>query len=185
MTSEASVPGALLTGLQFASNKHRHQRRKDAEASPYINHPIAVTYLLATTGEVSDIPTLTAAMLHDTIEDTQTTPEELEARFDAEVRHLVEEVTDDKRLDKQRRKQLQIEHAAGLSPGAKMTKLADLSCNLADIIENPPATWSMERRTDYIKWTERVLAGCRGVNDLLEQHYDQLLRRGQSSGFLT
>ena len=104
MTSEASVPGALLTGLQFASNKHRHQRRKDAEASPYINHPIAVTYLLATTGEVSDIPTLTAAMLHDTIEDTQTTPEELEAQFGAEVRHLVEEVTDDKRLDKQRRK---------------------------------------------------------------------------------
>ena len=74
MTSEASVPGALLTGLLFASNKHRHQRRKDGEASPYINHPIAVTYLLATTGEVSDIPTLTAAMLHDTIEDTQTTP---------------------------------------------------------------------------------------------------------------
>ena len=181
MTSEPSVPGELLRALRFASYKHRKQRRKDADASPYINHPIAVAELLATTGEVSDIATLSAAVLHDTIEDTETTSEELEAAFGAEVRHLVEEVTDDKSLEKQTRKQLQVEHAPGLSPGAKMIKLADLSCNLADIIENPPAKWSMERRSEYLSWTERVIAGCRGANDRLEQHYDQLLRRGRSA----
>ena len=131
--------------------------------------------------EVSDIATLSAAVLHDTIEDTETTSEELEAAFGAEVRHLVEEVTDDKSLEKQTRKQLQVEHAPGLSPGAKMIKLADLSCNLADIIENPPAKWSMERRSEYLSWTERVIAGCRSANDRLEQHYDQLLRRGRSA----
>ena len=87
MTSEPSVPGELLRALRFASYKHRKQRRKDADASPYINHPIAVAELLATTGEVSDIATLSAAVLHDTIEDTETTSEELEAAFGAEVRH--------------------------------------------------------------------------------------------------
>ena len=181
MTSEASIPGPLLTALQFASAKHRNQRRKDAERSPYINHPIAVAHLLATTGQVSDIATLMAAVLHDTIEDTETTPEELEAQFGAEVCRLVEEVTDDKGLEKQVRKQLQIEHAPGLSRGAKIIKISDLSCNLADIIENPPATWAKERRSDYLNWTERVIAGCRGVNDALERHYDQLLLQGRST----
>ena len=180
MNTEQSVPGTLLTALQFASAKHRNQRRKDADASPYINHPIAVAHLLATTGEVSDIATLTAAVLHDTIEDTKTTPEELEAEFGAEVRHLVEEVTDDKELGKHVRKQLQIEHAPGLSPSAKMIKLADLSCNLADIKDNPPATWSRERRSEYLDWTEQVIAGCRGVNSKLQQHYDQVLSEGRA-----
>ena len=184
MTSEASIPGPLLTALQFASAKHRNQRRKDADASPYINHPIAVAHLLATTGQVSDIATLMAAVLHDTIEDTETTPEELEAQFGAEVRRLVEEVTDNKGLEKQERKQRQIKHAPGLSRGAKIIKISDLSCNLADIIENPPAhpaKWSKKRRSDYLNWTERVIAGCRGVNDALERHYDQLLLQGRST----
>jgi len=121
-----------------------------------------------------------AAVLHDTIEDTETTPEELEAQFGAELRRLVEEVTDDKDLEKQARKQLQIEHAPKLSNGAKNIKISDLSCNLADIIENPPDTWTKERRLDYVNWTERVIAGCRGTNDALEWHYDQLLLRGRS-----
>ena len=180
MTSEASIPGPLLTALQFASAKHRKQQRKDTDRSPYINHPIAVAHLLATTGQVSEIAILMAAVLHDTIEDTETTPEELEAQFGAEVRRLVEEVTDDKDLKKQVRKKEQIEHAPKLSRGAKNIKISDLSCNLADIIENPPDTWTKERRSDYLNWTERVIAGCRGTNDALEWHYDQLLLRGRS-----
>ena len=159
MTTESSFPEPLLTALRFAANKHRDQRRKDEHESPYINHLIAVTHLLATTGGVSDITILTAAALHDTLEDTKTAPEELEATFSAEVRHLVEAVTDDKNLDKAVRKQLQIDHAPGLSPGAKMIKLADLSCNLADVIDKPPASWPRERRSDYLNWTQQVIAG--------------------------
>ena len=91
------------------------QRRKDKEASPYINHPIAVAHLLADTGGVNDLVTLMAAVLHDTIEDTETTAEELEAQFGRTVRKVVEEVTDDKSLEKAVRKQRQVDHAPHLS----------------------------------------------------------------------
>ena len=72
----------LLKAIEFASPKHSKQRRKDKDASPYINHPIAVTHLLADTGGVTDLMTLVAAVLHDTIEDTKTTAEELERSSD-------------------------------------------------------------------------------------------------------
>lgn len=77
MTAEPSVSRLLLAAVQFAAVKHKDQRRKDEEASPYINHPVSVANLLASTGSVADIEVLTAAVLHDTIEDTETTPEEL------------------------------------------------------------------------------------------------------------
>src|ERR1039458_5811510 len=67
--------------LAFAAEKHRHQRRKDAAASPYINHPIAVATALAVEGGVTDDVILLAACLHDTVEDTETTFEELEETF--------------------------------------------------------------------------------------------------------
>src|SRR5438045_9317391 len=116
---ETSVTTALLKALHFAADKHREQRRKDVEASPYINHPIEVAELLARVGNVTDLVTLQGAILHDTIEDTKTTPEELEEVFGADVRAVVEEVTDDKSLQKDDRKRLQIEHARHLSERAK------------------------------------------------------------------
>src|SRR5688572_8710850 len=94
----------LLKALHFAADKHRDQRRKDEDASPYINHPIEVAELIARVGGVNDLVTLQGAILHDTIEDTNTTPEELEAAFGSEVRRVVEEVTDDKSLLKTDRK---------------------------------------------------------------------------------
>src|SRR3954470_16365959 len=110
---------ALLSALQFASVKHRDQRRKGAEASPYINHPIEVAELIARVGGVTDVVALQGAVLHDTIEDTQTTGEELERLFGPEVRSVVEEVTDDKSLAKHERKQHQIDHAPYLSKRAQ------------------------------------------------------------------
>ena len=95
---------ALLDAIAFAAHKHRDQRRKDAEASPYINHPIALAHLLASTGGVADLAVLQAAILHDTIEDTQTTHAELSARFGVRVADIVAEVSDDKTLAKQDRK---------------------------------------------------------------------------------
>ena len=169
----------ILAAIHFASGKHRTGRRKNKAKTPYINHPIAVAHHLATVAGVSDSATLIAAVLHDTIEDTETTREELDATFGAEIRQLVEEVTDDKELDKEVRKQRQIDHAPKLSPRAKLIKLADLSCNLTDILNDPPASWSKERRGDYLVWTERVIEGCRGTNEKLEQYYDQLVTRGR------
>ena len=132
----------LLEALRFAAHKHRTQRRKDVDASPYINHPIEVATLLATRGGVTDLATLMAAILHDTVEDTETTPEELETHFGPEVRDLVLEVTDDKRLAKAERKRLQIEHAQLSSTKAKLVKLGDKIANLRDVTATPPADWA-------------------------------------------
>ena len=164
--------GTLLRALEFAAARHRDQRRKDALASPYINHPIAVAAALWHEGEVRDPVALTAAILHDTIEDTATTAAELAARFGAEVAAVVVEVTDDKTLPKLQRKQLQIEHAPHLSPAAKLVKLADKLCNLRDIIDAPPAAWPHERRAAYVAWTRDVVAGLRGACPPLEAAFD-------------
>src|SRR5437762_7741677 len=166
---------ALLKALHFAAHKHRDQRRKDVEASPYINHPIEVAEILARVGGVTDLVILQAAVLHDTLEDTKTTPEELEAAFGPEVRRVVEEVTDDKRLPKLERKRLQIEHAPHLSARAKQIKLADKISNVRSVTQTPPADWPLQRRREYLDWTEQVVAGLRGCNASLESLYYQLL----------
>jgi guanosine-3',5'-bis(diphosphate) 3'-pyrophosphohydrolase len=170
---------ALLKALHFAADKHRDQRRKDIEASPYINHPIEVAELLARVGDVQDLVTLQAAILHDTLEDTKTTVEELDAAFGADVRHVVEEVTDDKRLPKVERKRLQIEHAPHVSSRAKLVKLADKISNVRAVTQTPPANWPLTRRQEYLDWTEKVVAGLRGCNPQLEKLYDELLSQGR------
>jgi guanosine-3',5'-bis(diphosphate) 3'-pyrophosphohydrolase len=153
----------LLKALSFAAHKHRDQRRKDAEASPYINHPIALAEVLAGEGGVTDLEVLAAALLHDTIEDTATTGEELAREFGARIAAMVAEVTDDTGLPKAERKRLQIEHAAQLSDGAKLVKLADKICNLRDVAERPPAQWDLARRREYFEWAKRVIDGLRGA----------------------
>lgn len=178
--SDANTPVIeLLRALHFAAGKHRDQRRKGAEASPYINHPIEVAELLARVGGVTDVVTLQAAVLHDTLEDTQTTPVELEAAFGPEVRAVVQEITDNKQLPKAERKRLQIEHAPHLSARAQIIKLADKISNIRSIIQTPPAEWSGERKWEYFDWSERVVAGCRGCNAALEQAYDETLAEGR------
>ena len=126
-------PAHLLNAIAFAAHKHRRQRRKDADATPYINHPIAVATLLAVEGDVEDQATLFCAILHDTVEDTDTTFSELEERFGQEVADLVRELTDDKSLKKYERKRLQIEHATQSSSRAKLVKIADKHCNVRDL----------------------------------------------------
>jgi GTP diphosphokinase / guanosine-3',5'-bis(diphosphate) 3'-diphosphatase len=153
----------LLRALSFAAHKHRDQRRKDAEASPYINHPIALAEVLAGEGGVTDIDVLAAALLHDTIEDTATTFEELVGHFDGGIAAMVAEVTDDQKLPKAERKRLQIVHAAGLSDGAKLVKLADKICNLRDVADRPPANWDLQRRREYFDWAKQVIDGLRGT----------------------
>ena len=171
----------LLAALDFAADKHRRQRRKGISDTPYVNHVIGVAHTLATVGSITDMVTLVAAVLHDTLEDTETTAAELEDQFGTHVRLLVQEVSDDQRLKKQERKRLQIEHAPYLSDQAKCLKLADKACNVLDVIHNQPVGWSLERRLDYLDWTEKCAVGCRGVNATLEEHYDRVLRRARET----
>ena len=171
-------PKLLLHAIELASHKHRDQRRKDQEKSPYINHPIAVASLLAQ-HSVTDATALLAAILHDTIEDTQTTRDELVAAFGEDVAACVCEVTDDKSLPKARRKELQIEHAAHLSSSAKLVKIADKICNLRDIVDSPPADWPDARRQEYGVWCKQVVDGLRGVSPALERTFDEQYARGK------
>jgi guanosine-3',5'-bis(diphosphate) 3'-pyrophosphohydrolase len=177
---EQSV-GIILKAIRFAAEKHIDQRRKDSKSSPYINHPIQVAETLWTVGEIRDLNLLVASILHDTVEDTGTNPEEIRAEFGEDVLALVLEVTDDKSLPKQERKQLQVETAPHKTHSAKLLKLADKICNVRDILVTPPEDWSVERRQEYLLWTERVVAGLRGVNERLESHYDELLVSGKRS----
>lgn len=163
----------MLDALSFAAAKHRDQRRKDQEASPYINHPIALAVVLANEADITDTDILCAALLHDTIEDTATSFDELSARFGKTIADIVAEVTDDKSLPKETRKQLQIEHASTLSKSARLVKLADKIANLRDIAASPPASWSLERRRDYFDWAVNVIDRIRGTNPTLETLFDQ------------
>jgi guanosine-3',5'-bis(diphosphate) 3'-pyrophosphohydrolase len=171
--------GLLLKALRFSAAKHRDQRRKDIPQSPYINHPIEVAETLWHAGGVRDTATLLAAILHDTIEDTQTTPEELESLFGPEVLGIVLECTDDKNQPKIERKRLQIEHAPHISEQAKLVKLADKICNIHDVFSSPPPDWPLVRKQEYLIWSQEVVAGLRGVNEGLESLYDQELSTGK------
>lgn len=167
----------VLRAALFAAEKHKNQRRKDADASPYINHPIALANVLATEGGVTDTDVLCAALLHDTIEDTETTADELRENFGDAVTDIVLEVTDDKSLPKAERKRLQIEYAAHASPQAKLVKLADKICNLRDILASPPADWSVARKQEYFDWSVKVVASVRDVHPGLALVFDQLFIR--------
>lgn len=165
----------LVHAIAFAADKHQNQRRKGCKHRPYINHPIEVMHLLWDVGCVRDINTLTGALLHDTLEDTDTTPEELRLHFGEEVLHIVEEVTDDKTLPKQMRKQLQIEHAPHASKSAQVIKVADKCSNVYDLSHEPPNGWSMHRIVDYLDWSEKVVAGIRDVNPGLVAYFDKVV----------
>jgi len=165
--------GLVVRALAFAAAKHRDQRRKDPAASPYINHPIALANVLVNEAGITDPEVIAAALLHDTIEDTKTTPAELEAAFGPRVRRIVEEVTDDKELPREERKRLQIEHAPTLSPRARLVKLADKITNLRDVASDPPHGWTLDRRREYFEWAKRVIDGLRGENATLEATFDR------------
>ena len=170
----------IFAALHFAADKHRNQTRKGEEASPYINHPIEVAEVLVRVGGVIDPAILQAAILHDTIEDTLTSAEEIDVAFGPVVRRLVEEVSDDKSLPKAERKRLQIEHGPMLSPGARQIKIADKICNVRDVGSKPPKDWPFERRCEYLAWAEQVVNACRGANPRLEQRFDDVLAEGRT-----
>jgi (p)ppGpp synthase/HD superfamily hydrolase len=156
----------------FAARRHAGQRRKGVTAEPYINHLAEVALLLATATDGQDGELVAAGYLHDTLEDTQTEYEELEKLFGSDVAQLVAEVTDDKSLPSVERKRLQVEKAPGKSVRARMLKVADKTSNLRSLAISPPAGWGAERASEYIAWAERVVAGCRGLNENLERSFD-------------
>ena len=172
--------GKLLKAVHFAAEKHSSQRRKDEAQTPYINHPIAVANLLRIFG-VDDVDVLIAAILHDVLEDTDASPGEIFEGFGEDVLAIVQEMTDDKSLPKQVRKDLQIEEALGLSEYTRWVKLADKICNLQDMIKSPPVGWSIERCVQYVDWCEAVVAGLRGTHIGLENRFDEMCKNARAA----
>lgn len=167
----------LVKAAAFAAQRHKDQRRKDQAASPYINHPVELADLLVHEGGITDLQTIVAALLHDTIEDTDTTADEIEAEFGVAISAIVQEVTDDKSLGKPVCKQMQIDRAPFLSREARAVKLADKICNLRDVAVNPPAGWELERRQAYFDWAKQVIDGLRGEHPALEALFDEVYRQ--------
>ncbi len=182
MINQAIGLDTLIEAVAFAAEKHRDQRRKDVAASPYINHPIALANVLANEGGVTNLTALCAAVLHDTVEDTDTTEQELIQRFGSDIASVVMEVTDDKTLDKARRKELQVEHVPHLSYAARLVKLADKISNLRDILASPPADWPVERKEAYFDWAAKVVAGLRGTHPGLEAVFEGVYARRTELG---
>ncbi|OGA21914.1 MAG: phosphohydrolase [Betaproteobacteria bacterium RIFCSPLOWO2_02_FULL_67_26] len=165
--------GLILKALEFAAVKHRDQRRKDKRASPYINHPIELANVLWHEGGVADPVVIAAALLHDTVEDTETSWQELRGGFGDEVADVVLEVTDVKWLKKTLRKRLQVAKAKYASERARLVKLADKICNLRDVAAHPPAGWPLERRRQYFDWAKEVIDQVRGTHPVLERKFDE------------
>ncbi|XP_063706538.1 guanosine-3',5'-bis(diphosphate) 3'-pyrophosphohydrolase MESH1 [Culicoides brevitarsis] len=163
--------------INFAAIKHRDQRRLDSTETPYINHPIGVAQILASEGNITDLNVLMAAILHDTVEDTETTFDEIENEFGPKIREIVAEVTDDKSLPKMERKRLQIEHALTSSRDAKLVKLADKLYNLRDLQRELPKKWTEERRLEYFKWAKNVVDNLRGTNQAMEDALDVIFKK--------
>lgn len=173
MTKEAELK-LLIKALTFAADRHRNQRRKNVDAFPYINHPISLVNILCNEVHITDINLICSALLHDTVEDTETTEEELTAHFGQEISSIVMEVTDDQSITvRQKRKQLQIDHASHISEPAKILKLADKISNLRDLAIDPPPSWSIARRREYFDWSKQVIDQLRGTHAELEALFDQ------------
>ncbi|XP_049842471.1 guanosine-3',5'-bis(diphosphate) 3'-pyrophosphohydrolase MESH1 [Schistocerca gregaria] len=174
--ASGDVTAKLIQCTNFAAVKHKDQRRKDPEKTPYINHPVGVAYILTHEGSVTDVEVIMAALLHDTVEDTDTSFEEIEELFGQRVTSLVREVTDDKSLPKEERKRQQVVHAPTSSPGAKLIKLADKLYNLRDLERATPDGWSEKRVHEYFVWSRDVVRGLRGSNAALEAALDKIFR---------
>lgn len=163
----------LSRAADYAARQHIAQRRKGERAEPYVNHLTEVAALLAEATDGSDVVLLMGGLLHDTLEDTDATYEDLVQRFGSEVAALVAEVTDDKSLPKEERKRLQIEKTPAKSRRAKLLKLADKTSNLRGLVASPPTGWSLERLRDYVVWAHDVVRSCRGLNLRLEAAFDE------------
>jgi (p)ppGpp synthase/HD superfamily hydrolase len=166
----------IAQAYDFAARRHAQQRRKGARQEPYLNHLTTVARLVAESLDEADPNLIIAAVLHDTLEDTEATAGELMELFGSDVAHLVLEVTDNKALVKEERKQRQIDHAPHLTARAKRIKLADKIANLWDLAGSPPADWDLQRRQEYFDWAARVVNGLRGTCPGLELLFDEACR---------
>uniref|UniRef100_A0A0R3S5F8 Guanosine-3',5'-bis(diphosphate) 3'-pyrophosphohydrolase MESH1 n=1 Tax=Elaeophora elaphi TaxID=1147741 RepID=A0A0R3S5F8_9BILA len=183
----------IIKAVDLAARRHRQQRRKDTMQTPYINHPIGVAYILTNEGQITDTATILAAILHDIIEDTKTTDEEIRKTFGDEVADIVKECTVIKSMKREARMKSQLEKAAKLSHKAsrldfqnllnislyraKLVQLADKLYNIRDIERGTPVGWTKQQVTEYIAFAKDLLSNIRGIHGPLEIALDDIINK--------
>lgn len=167
----------MVRASRYAAEMHKQQKRKGGHDVPYINHPLEVARILSEEAGVADPVILAAAILHDTIEDTDAEESDLREQFGADVARIVAEVTDNKKFCKDTRKAFQLMHAPHLSEGAKLVKLADKIANLRDIASPNGPGWTPQRSAEYFAWAKQVAAGLAGVNPRLDDAFAEICAR--------
>jgi len=167
---------AVLKAAHFASIKHVGQKRKGVAGEPYLNHLIEVAELVSRAITEPDTNLIAAALLHDTVEDTRTSHEELLREFGPDIAGLVAEVTDDKSLPKHERKRLQVEHAPHISARAQAVKIADKISNLRALLLTPPVDWDLRRKREYFAWAKSVVDACTAPNPVLKEEFAKTLQ---------
>ena len=166
---------------ELAARRHNGMARKGRGSEPYVNHLAEVANLLSTATEGGDAELVAAGWLHDTIEDTETTREELARKFSERVASLVVECTDDMSLPKSERRRLQVVNAPHKSAGAKLIKIADKISNIRARILPDPSADERSDLADYTAWAEQVVAGCRGGNAWLDKTFDEAVAKARST----
>src|SRR5215468_11061063 len=165
---------------ELAARRHNGMARKGRGNESYINHLAEVANLLSAATEGADAELVAAGWLHDSIEDTETTREELAQKFSERVASLVVECTDDMNLPKAERRRLQVVNGPHKSPSAKLIKIADKISNIGARILPDPNVEERDDLVDYTDWAEQVVAGCRGGNAFLDQTFDKTVKLARS-----
>jgi (p)ppGpp synthase/HD superfamily hydrolase len=167
----------LLAAAHFAAQRHAGQRRKGKSDEPYVNHLLEVARLLAELPTELDCDVVIAGLLHDCMEDAGVTSDEIAAQFGERVASLVQEVTDDKTLDRQVRKELQVRNAASKSRGAQNLSTADKISNLRSTLADPPSTWSPDQQWKYAEWAKDIVGRFTEVDPALKLEFERVHRR--------
>ena len=162
----------MMRAIEFATDAHKAQKRK-ASGEPYIIHPIRVLRILTEAG-ITDDTVLIAAVLHDVVEDTSVTLDEITRVFGKRVSNFVFEVTNNPDLSKVDKKKAQVTKASNMSSGAKLIKMADMIDNLSDLLVAPPPDWTKERVKGYFVWKYVIFSSLRGVNSYLVNELEKL-----------
>lgn len=174
---------SIINACLFATIRHGNQQRKGRSCSPFIIHPLRVSRTLL---DITNDPVLaSAAILHDTIEDTGTTYEQLLAQFGKEIADLVAEVTDDITLPKRQSKEILLAKMPTLSYEAQLLKIADQIDNVGEVGYDPPVSWSFDTRRGYVGWCNKLVYAAKAASTTTEgQALIKLFNRTYTSTML-
>lgn len=173
-----------IRALRIAVEAHQHQTRKNG--GPYVLHPIRVMqHILVCVHKDARarMPWAEVALLHDVVEDTDVTVDQLRLCFTADVVDAVMEVTDDQALSKGERKRAQLRNAPHKSRVARWVKMADMLDNLSDRL-NHPDTFSAEANAAYFGWKYAIFrafalgADEKNLADALSSIFEAAKERG-------